>query len=80
MFTNVYLAEIMRLSTEVNDGGIYTVFCNFSGHVKGLHVRVYEGSWKEKNDEIFDINIYTDTSRSEEALKQIIVQLTQLLN
>lgn len=79
MLTNVYLAEIMRVCAEINDQGFLTTFCEYSGHVKGISVRVYEGDWKDRDNIIFEVMLDTDAPNSDSALKNMIVQLIQLL-
>lgn len=79
MLTNLYLAEIMRVCAEINDQGFFTTFLEYAGHVNGISIRVYEGSWRDRSNIIFETSIYTDAPKADLGLRNIIIQLTQLL-
>lgn len=61
------VSEIFQLCIEINDfenrqksitGRKPTVFFDFSGHVAGLHIRVFKTGWEEEKEKTREFQIY----------------------
>jgi hypothetical protein len=54
--------EIMGLALLLEDVSDLTVFLNYSGHVKGVSVRVFENDGTENETKLIDERFYNDFS------------------
>lgn len=71
------LSELFLTCIELTDDN-FNVFCDFSGHVSRVWIRVYENGYKECPSWGFEFNIWTDEKFDDEECQRIIYQLPKI--
>ena len=70
-------AQLSKLAIKLNSDD-FTIFCDFMGHIKHIHLRVYVGGWTEYANADLDKYIDLKGSHAMEQLEGTIKRLQEI--
>lgn len=74
-----YMAELFRMACKYNADDFH-VFCNFSGHVNQIELKVYVGGWESGKEAELNRMFYVEFERTYQEIgaREALLALTRL--